>query len=75
MRLIGRNGRELKVGSRVSLDGERCWIIGTDEDEHGVHVESSDGNSWLVEPESIGARWNEEDFVNRFFENRRLDNW
>ena len=76
MKLIGANGRELKIGSRITMDDDRCWIIGMDEVEGGanIHIEAAGGNSWSVDPESVGAHWDEEDFVNHFFEARSLDN-
>jgi len=75
MKLIGANGRELKIGSRVIMDDEKCAIIGFTEGGNEIEVEAiEDGNSWAVDPESVGAHWDEEDFVNHFFEARRLDN-
>ena len=72
MKLIAANGRELKVGSQVKLDGIPCTIVGISDENFGIFVETNDGEaSWEVEPESFGARWDEEGFVNQFFEKRK----
>lgn len=73
MKLICKaNGKQLKVGSTVTYDGQKCIIYKIDGSNIGLE-RISDGVSWdFVQPDYFGAVWDEEDFVSYFFTHRHL---
>lgn len=56
MKLINRrNGKQIKVGSKVKLGGEACWVYDIKPNDIGLE-RASDGVSWeLVLPAHIGC--------------------
>jgi len=68
MKLIcKRNGKQLKVGSRVTLFGGKGIIDSIEGIEIGVRC--SDG-IWEIDASEIGAVWDEQGFVDYFFKQR-----